>query len=71
MPSVAQGVFELRVHSENAQFRAMYYLATEKGILVFHAFVMKTEQAPNSELALAESASRRCWIDQTEHHHSK
>ena len=53
MPSVAQGVFELRVHSENAQFRTMFFLATEKGILVFHAFVKKAEQTPKPELDLA------------------
>jgi len=53
MPSVAAGVFELRLHSEDGQFRTFYFTASAKGILVIHAFVKKTRQTPPSEIHLA------------------
>ena len=53
MPSVAPGVLEIRLHSEDGQFRTFYFMASAKGILVIHAFVKKTEQTPPSELKLA------------------
>ena len=53
MPSVAPGVSELRLHSEDGQFRAFYFTASAKGILVPYAFVKKTQQTPPSEIQLA------------------
>jgi phage-related protein len=53
MPSVAPGVSELRLHSEDGQFRIFYLTASAKGILVPHAFVKKTRQTPPSEIQLA------------------
>ena len=53
MPSVAPGVSELRLHSEDGQFRAFYFTASAKGILVPHAFVKKTQQTSPSEIQLA------------------
>lgn len=34
-------------------FRVFYYLASPKGVLVFHAFVKKTQQTPPLEIELA------------------
>lgn len=42
MPRVATGVSELRVKGQDAKFRAFYYTASARGVLVFHAFVKKT-----------------------------
>ncbi len=53
MPSVAPGVSELRLHGEDGQYRAFYFTASAKGILVAHAFVKKTERTPASEIKLA------------------
>ena len=53
MPSVAPGVSELRLHSEDGQFRVFYFSASAEGILVLHAFVKKTQQTPSSEVQLA------------------
>ena len=53
MPSVAPGVSELRLHSEDGQFRTFYFTASTKGILVLHAFVKKSRQTPPSEIQLA------------------
>ena len=55
MPSVAPGVSELRLHSEDGQFLAFYFTASAKGILVPHAFVKKTQQTSPSEIQLARS----------------
>ena len=53
MPSVAPGVSELRLHTENGQFRTFYFIANEKGIWVLHAFVKKTQQTAPSDILLA------------------
>ncbi len=52
MPSIAAGVSELRLHSADGQFRAFYFAASAKGILLFHAFVKKTRQTMLSEVVL-------------------
>jgi len=53
MPAVAVGVSELRVRAEDGTFRAFYYTASSRGVLVFHAFVKKTQRTPPLELELA------------------
>ena len=54
MPTVAPGVSELRVKGEDGIFRVFYFTATAKGILVFHAFVKKTQRTPPLEIELAK-----------------
>jgi phage-related protein len=53
MPAVAAGVSELRVTVEDGAFRVFYYTASSLGVLVFHAFVKKTQRTPPLELELA------------------
>lgn len=53
MPSVAKGVHELRVKDADNAYRVFYYLATTDGLLVFHAFVKKSQETPLSEIRLA------------------
>ena len=53
MPGVAAGVSELRVKGEDGSFRAFYYVASSRGVLVFHAFVKKTQRTPPLEIELA------------------
>jgi phage-related protein len=53
MPGVAAGVSELRVKGEDGSFRTFYYAASSSGILVFHAFVKKTQRTPPLEIELA------------------
>lgn len=52
MPGVASGVYELRLHSADGQFRTFYLAANTKRILVFHAFQKKTRQTPLAEMDL-------------------
>ena len=47
------GVSELRVKGEDGSFRAFYYVASARGVLVFHAFVKKTQRTPPLEIELA------------------
>ena len=53
MPSVAAGVAELRIRDRGGIFRAFYYTALARGILVFHAFAKKTRETPKQELDMA------------------
>ena len=65
MPSVAPGVSELRLHSEDGQFRTFYFVAASaKGILVLHAFVKKTQQTPPSEIQLARRRLKEMQDDE-------
>jgi len=57
MPAVGTGVSELRVPGADGTFRAFYYAASTRGILVFHAFAKKTQRTPPLELELA----RKRW----------
>jgi phage-related protein len=54
MPIVGPGVSELRLKNEDGIFRVFYYTASPQGVLVFHAFVKKTQRTPASEIELAK-----------------
>ena len=53
MPAVASGASELRLRGQDSIFRVFYYTAAPQGVLVFHAFVKKTQQTPPLEIGLA------------------
>jgi phage-related protein len=53
MPSVAPGVHEIRVRDRNGIYRTFYLLESEQGVLVFHAFVKKTQKTPAREVETA------------------
>jgi phage-related protein len=52
MPSVAAGVEELRVKDASGAYRVFYFARSSRGILVFHAFVKKSQATPLSEIKL-------------------
>lgn len=52
MNSVAPGVSEIRIRGEDGAYRAFCYRAHAEGIIVFHAFVKKTQQTSDSEIEL-------------------
>ena len=54
MPGVAARVSELRARGEDGSFRAFYYAASSQGVLVFHAFVKKTQRTPSLEIELGK-----------------
>ena len=55
MPTVGLGVEELRVKDSSNLYRIFYYKKCAKGILVFHAFVKKTQKTPVHEIKLGRS----------------
>ena len=52
MPSLHPGARELRIKDSAGIYRLFYYLKSEAGILVFHAFSKKTQKTPLNEIAL-------------------
>jgi phage-related protein len=52
MPRVAPGVAELRVKGEDGVYRAFYYTASPRGVLVFHAFAKKTQRTLPLEIEM-------------------
>lgn len=52
IPAVAAGVSELRVRGADGIHRVFYYAAAQ-GVLVFHAFIKKTQRTPPLEIELA------------------
>lgn len=65
MPSVAAGAAEVRVRDENGSYRVFYYVASARGILVFHAFVKKTRQTPPLEIELARKRLKELLDEET------
>jgi phage-related protein len=56
------GLFELRPHAREGAGRALYCWASDRRVIVLHAFVTKTRRTPPAELALARLRLRevRC-----------
>ena len=50
MAAVGAGAHELRVRDRAGAYRVFYYLRDERGILVFHAFVKKSQKTPLEEI---------------------
>jgi phage-related protein len=54
MASVASGVEELRIRDRSGVYRVFYYTKVADSVLIFHAFVKKTQKTPAQEIALAQ-----------------
>jgi phage-related protein len=54
MPSIAPGAAELRIRDRSGIYRAFYYSRSPRGILVFHAFLKKTQTTPARESDLGK-----------------
>ena len=52
MASIEPGAAELRIRDRAGIYRVFYYSRSPRGILVFHAFVKKTQGTPMRELNL-------------------
>jgi phage-related protein len=52
MASIAPGAAELRVRDRSGNFRLLYYSRSARGILVFHAFLKKSQTTPKHEMEL-------------------
>ena len=54
MPSITAGAAELRIQDRTGIYRAFYYARSPGGVLVFHAFVKKSQTTPKHELDLGK-----------------
>ena len=63
MPTVGEGVYELRIRAEGA-FRVFYVTKRAEGIVVLHAFQKKTQQTAQIDLDLAAKRYRQYLADQ-------
>ena len=52
MPSIMAGVEELRIKDGSGAYRVFYFSRSPRGILIFHAFVKKTQKTPQREIEL-------------------
>lgn len=52
MPSVSQGVNEIRIHT-GTEHRVLYLAKFEEAVYVLHAFEKKSQQTRETDLALA------------------
>lgn len=59
MPSVGQGVREIRIRDETGAFRILYVTRIEDAVYVLHAFQKKTQRTPQRELELAVARLRQ------------
>jgi phage-related protein len=58
MPSVGDGVYELRIRAEGA-FRVFYVTKRAEGIVILHAFQKKTQKTAPLDLDLAAKRYRQ------------
>jgi phage-related protein len=58
MPAVAPGVEELRIRQRSGAYRVFYYTRLAESVLIFHAFVKKTQKTPMHEIILAKQRLR-------------
>ena len=54
MPSVGPGTSELRIRDASGIYRAFYVVKQADSILVFHAFMKKTQKTPERELTVGK-----------------
>jgi phage-related protein len=54
MPTLGAGAAELRIRDTTGIYRAFYVVKVADAILVFHAFVKKTQKTPEAELAVGK-----------------
>jgi phage-related protein len=58
MPIVALGVWELRIRGPAGQYRLFYWPKHATKVLVFHAFMKKTQHTPDHETKLGRKRLR-------------
>ena len=54
MSSVAKGVHEFRLKDKDGIYRVFYFTKVKDKILIFHAFVKKTQKTPKKDIDLAK-----------------
>jgi phage-related protein len=65
MSSVALGVEELRIRDRAGIYRTFYFQKSSRGILIFHAFVKKTQKTPSHEIDLGRKRLKEMLDENT------
>lgn len=65
MPDIHAGTHELRLRDAAGIYRVFYYLKSEHGILVFHAFTKKAQKTPQSEVEIAKKRLKEMLLHET------
>jgi phage-related protein len=68
IPGVAAGVEELRIKDRSGAYRAFYYVRSEYGVLVFHAFMKKSQKTPQAELKIGQRRLTELLNEQAQIH---
>jgi phage-related protein len=54
MPTLGAGAAELRIRDAAGIYRAFYLVKVADAVLIFHAFVKKTQKTPDREIELGK-----------------
>ena len=63
MPGICPGAHEFRFRDASGIQRVFYYLKSQRAILVFHAFVKKTQSTPLSEIVIGRRRLQEMLTD--------
>jgi len=58
MSEVARGAEELRIRDPSGAYRVFYWFRDARGVLVFHAFVKKSQNTPRQEIEIGRRRLR-------------
>lgn len=64
MPDVSRGVHELRFRDAGGIQRVFYFMKTQRGVLVFHAFAKKTQKTPPNEIKIGRQRLAEMLTDE-------
>jgi phage-related protein len=65
MPTVASGVGELRMRDRTGIYRTFYFTKSLRGILLFHAFVKKTQKTSLHDIELGRKRLKEMLDEKT------
>lgn len=55
MPSVGSGVEEIRIKDRTGAYRCFYLARKADVVLIFHAFIKKTQKTPKHEIEIGQN----------------
>ncbi len=65
MPSLAEGVEELRVKDRMGVYRVFYLAKLTDAVLIFHAFTKKTQKTQPREIALGQKRLKEMLYEES------
>lgn len=65
MPTVAPGVEELRMRDRTGSYRTFHFTKSLRGVLLFHAFVKKTQKTPLHDIELGRKRLKEMLDEKT------